>query len=452
YFSAHDSRWHFLRDGRHVHAQKGTEDALPETGPVALSVKALANSAPRVPYLHTVLRETALSLASISGVNLGFTTRVWQLRSPLHEVPGQTVLTLTLDCGQASTFELDYLLGLLKKALGIRELQGPDLGLGLVRLGAPVPGASLPREFLPAPGDEPAVICTKILGGEAWRMKANTPGAIRDLDSEFVHDLRVATRRARFACRLFGGMVGPEKLDAIKAELSWIAGLLGAVRDLDVLTARLESQLTRTDADQAFHANLARVLSERRGHARDLLVAGLGSPRYTSMLELLTSLPSQPEHGSSSEAGKKRLHSDELGRRRIAKALGKIAPWVRHDPRELPAAELHRFRILFKRLRYTAEFFRTIVGDTATTLAKECVRYQDCLGMHQDARVAIDVLIGMAEEPAFKDSRDGLLSLGALIQIQRDTMREIRDQLHELWDSIEGLFDLWAGRAPEVGA
>jgi inorganic triphosphatase YgiF len=435
YLSADDSRWHLIRGGRPEHVQKGGRDASPASGPIARAVEAVTRSRPCVPYLQVVLREQVFSLVSISAPRLGLTTQVWHMRSLLHETPRQTALTVRLDAGQASTFDRDYLLGLLAGAPGLRGLAGPFLRFGLGRLGAPLPGAPLPPEFLPADTDDLAAVCCKVLGGEAWRMNANTPGAIRDLDPEFVHDLRVATRRARFACRLFVDALRVEARDKIRGELSWIAGLLGGVRDLDVLRGRLDSQLPLIDADASFVKAIDGLLEAKRRAAREALVPALASPRYSALLDLMRSAGQ-----GSVPGGPPAL---ELARRRIGKALRKIAPWTRLDPAELTAVELHRLRILFKRLRYTAEFFRPILRDDIAALVKACVTFQDCLGLHQDARVASEVLTALAAEPALREPPERLLALGALAQVQRNVMRAQRERFQSLWESARKLLHLW---------
>src|SRR5208337_3814895 len=94
--------------------------------------------------------------------------------------------------------------------------------------------------------------CRRIFQGEAWKMRGNLRGAIHDLDPEFVHDLRVATRRARSALRLFSRILDPGEGSAFADDLGWIARLLGATRDLDVFMARLEEQFGMAEADAAF--------------------------------------------------------------------------------------------------------------------------------------------------------------------------------------------------------
>ena len=52
-------------------------------------------------------------------------------------------------------------------------------------------------------------------------------------DPEAVHKMRVATRRLRAALRVFEDMLPPSATH-LRGELKWLAGVLGAVRDLDV--------------------------------------------------------------------------------------------------------------------------------------------------------------------------------------------------------------------------
>ncbi len=440
YFEAVDSTWHLLRAGRRVHVEKGERASLPGPGALSVSVESAARGKACFPWLEAELREDRLSVESLSSGQLRMSVRAWRFRAVFHDVPGQEALTVVLDRGRASDFDKEYLAELLKNALGLREPDHGVLALGLQRLGVPLPGASLPSEFLADPSDDMGSVCRKILAGEAWRMRANTPGARRDLDPEFVHDLRVATRRARFACRLFAASLGEQRQGMLRAELAWIAAHLGAVRDLDVFRGRLASQLSLVDARPIFSQTLMGLLDSQRSQARDSLLEALGSERYSSLLDAMSSVSPQAAV-EGKDAGKPVV---EIARRRIGKALGRIVPWTGRKPEELSADEIHRLRILFKRLRYTAEFFRPIVGEEAAALVKECVVFQDCLGAHQDARVAAEMLSGLALEGALRDSPALLLSLGALIQVQRDAMSVQRGRFSSLWRTASDQFGLRA--------
>src|SRR5208283_6239280 len=119
-----------------------------------------------------------------------------------------------------------YFSSLLQARLDFRPARTPIVSKGLSLLGLALPGAPLPAEFRVSPLDTISRACSRVFRGEAWRMRANARGAIHDLHPEFVHDLRVATRRARSALRLFSRLIDPVDLRPFADELGWIARLL----------------------------------------------------------------------------------------------------------------------------------------------------------------------------------------------------------------------------------
>ena len=66
------------------------------------------------------------------------------------------------------------------------------------------------------------------------RMKRNEPGTRIGEDPEFLHDMRVSTRRLRAAFRTFRPAFKKERMAGFNRDLKWIAAVLGVVRDLDV--------------------------------------------------------------------------------------------------------------------------------------------------------------------------------------------------------------------------
>src|ERR1019366_5309367 len=81
----------------------------------------------------------------------------------------------------------------------------------------------------------------KVLRFHLARMLAREPGTRDGQDPEELHGMRVATRRMRAAWRVFGDAYRPEKTKAYRRRLRELAGLLGAVRDLDVLIEATEA-------------------------------------------------------------------------------------------------------------------------------------------------------------------------------------------------------------------
>ena len=65
-------------------------------------------------------------------------------------------------------------------------------------------------------------------------IEANLEGTIADIDSEFLHDLRVSVRRSRSVQRELKRVFPPDELAHYRAEFRWLQQATGDVRDLDV--------------------------------------------------------------------------------------------------------------------------------------------------------------------------------------------------------------------------
>ncbi len=377
--------WRVREDGEVVAEEAGPQSALPLEGALGRALGNIPAAHPTLPLLEAELVQSDCSLAGFAANSLRIRGRQWTFRSPIQAAAPRTMLRL-LASGPPST--LEYFSSVLQERLGFLPARGSILAKGLALLGLSAPGAGAPEEFRVGPEDSVAQAGHRIFRGEAWRMRMNAPGAIRDLDPEFVHDLRVAARRARSASRLFDFILDPDTLQRLRDELRWIARLLGGVRDLDVLAARLETQVRMTASDTGFSRLLRERLQSKRDGALAELVPALESGRFDALLTLLESIgesvPSPFEAFGRDAAA-------PFARKRIDKAFRKLSPWIDRPADGLSDTELHRVRILFKRLRYTCDFFRSLPGQDMRSLIGAFVEYQDCLGLHQDAATAVRI-------------------------------------------------------------
>ncbi len=391
-----------------------------------------------LPHLEATLSESEYALEGFAAPPIRLVTQQWTFQSPFHDAAPRGLLRLAVS---GPSTGLAYFSSLLQERLGcVRPRESLfERGLRLFRLS--LPGAPLPAEFRVSTGDSVARACTRILRGEAWRMRANTQGAIQDLDPEYVHDLRVASRRARSAVRLFSFLFEDRAGQVLREDLGWIAGLLGGVRDLDVFMARLKNQLALVEADPQFREILqARLLGMREG-ALSELVAALRSERYAGLLQRLEAEAAPP-------AGPAAARADQLAgafaKQRIDKAFRKLGHHVDQPPENYADGELHRLRILFKRLRYTCEFFRPLLGSDVGDLIGSFVTYQDCLGLHQDASTALQMLSRfLAEGPGQGLPEASLLAMGALMQVQREMRKTQREKFLRRWKTAPRLLARW---------
>lgn len=101
-------------------------------------------------------------------------------------------------------------------------------------------------------------------------MMAFREGAIDGTDIEFVHDMRVASRRLRAAMRNFADCFsGKKKFRRYLKRIEQITSTLGDVRDLDVLIDRFQKDMqTMPEEVQIGVQNLIKHLQREREEKR----------------------------------------------------------------------------------------------------------------------------------------------------------------------------------------
>lgn len=96
-------------------------------------------------------------------------------------------------------------------------------------------------------GSSAAELVGSHLAAQVAELVARDPEVRRDVEDS-VHKMRVATRRLRSALSTFRPLLDREVTDPLRDELRWLAAVLGAARDAEVLHARLPAprHLART--------------------------------------------------------------------------------------------------------------------------------------------------------------------------------------------------------------
>ncbi|MFC5287268.1 CHAD domain-containing protein [Actinokineospora guangxiensis] len=214
------------------------------------------------------------------------------------------------------------------------------------------------------------------LADQAEALVHHVDGARGDGDPEHVHQVRVAVRRSRAILKTVSTH------QHLQAELKWLGGVCGDVRDADVLLAHLRSSSADFADDERESVEvLLQGLEKQRHGARRHMLRALRSARYRG---LLASLEEAAREAEPADSGRASGSAGPIGDvvdgplRKFAKAVAKLGD----DP---PDDDLHALRIKGKRLRYAAEM---IPGKKAKKLVKATKKFQDVLGDHQDAVVA----------------------------------------------------------------
>jgi triphosphatase len=111
-----------------------------------------------------------------------------------------------------------------------------------------------------------------VIGRSILRHIAANESAVRKLDSEGVHQMRVGLRRLRGAMALFKRLLGDKQSERIKSELKWLTGELAPARDLDVYERSKIEPLRGVLPGKTGMKELADTLSTRRAVVRGVIV------------------------------------------------------------------------------------------------------------------------------------------------------------------------------------
>jgi CHAD domain-containing protein len=215
-----------------------------------------------------------------------------------------------------------------------------------------------------------------------------------DPETADVHQSRVATRRLRSDLKTLRSLLDPIWLRHTEEELRWLGGVLGAVRDADVLEAslgRMHPRPLRLAGSQGV-AELSTKLAIKRAGAVARLDEALRSERYLNLLDRLHATASNPPLISGSDHAPKPLGAGQVMPKAVNKRWRQLNKKVAAAGRSPSDKELHGIRIGAKNVRYSCELSEPVIGKPAAKTAKRAERIQTVLGDFHDAAAAIDWL------------------------------------------------------------
>jgi CHAD domain-containing protein/adenylate cyclase class IV len=244
-----------------------------------------------------------------------------------------------------------------------------------------------------------------LLGKQLRALETHDPGVRMDDEPEDLHQFRVATRRTRAVVRATRPLLG-DLLEPLAVELKWLGGILGHVRDLDVLIEHLSHEAAGLDEDSHLAEPLLAELARERKAQRKKLGTALDSERYLRLPDVFEEAIAKLQL-EEVKGGLKRPAADEL--RKLRKAARRL-------PRDPSDQELHALRIRAKRARYAAEL---VGGKRVEPYVDALKEVQDVIGEHQDAVVAEEKIRSVAVA-------ETALAAGRLIERERARRRARR--------------------------
>jgi len=218
---------------------------------------------------------------------------------------------------------------------------------------------------------------------------------VRRDEPDAVHQMRVATRRARSAMQAFGSIIDREATRPLCAELKWLAATLGQARDSEVMLHRLTADLTAippTLVTGPVEARITAHFTAELAQAGKTALAALDGRRYLRLLDDLDVLLVRPPLTPLAERRSGTVLAKPVRRaaRRLLRALAAVPAAENRD------AAIHEARKAAKRARYAAEAAVPALGSTGSRQAAEAKDLQQLLGDHHDSVVARTVLLDLA--------------------------------------------------------
>jgi CHAD domain-containing protein len=268
--------------------------------------------------------------------------------------------------------------------------------------------------------------------GYLAEMDATVDGIIADVDSEFLHDFRVAVRRTRSVLKMLGDVLPPGLADRMAPEFRWLGDITTPTRDLDVYLLELDSlaaTVTHPDDLTAFGA----YVLEKRTAAQRQLAKALRSPRYATLVSTWrTALAEVIAHPSHAEKTASALAVERLHKvfRRCQKRSARITT-------ESESELVHDLRKACKEMRYLMEVFRPLCDPKAyKNVIADFKELQDLLGEFQDGEVQAAALRQFAQEmvDAGKVDANAILAMGELsakFEARQRAARSTLDEHHE---------------------
>ena len=318
--------------------------------------------------------------------------------------------------------ELEGFVRRLREEAGLAPAGLSKYEAGLQAAGLAPPGPPDLGSEEPGPSPTLGELAFTALRAQMRRFLAHEPGTRLGEDPEELHDMRVACRRLRAALRIFEEAL-PARAGRFRRELGWVGGMLGEVRDLDVLLGMAEGWVASAPPeDRPPLLELRRALEGRREEARRRMLRALDSRRYRGFVGEFCAFLRRGPSGRVPGAARPALRAAPgllREQRRRVRALGdRLGPGS-------PPEDYHRLRRRARRLRYAVEFFSGLYGRAAEDCVSALKGLQDLLGEHQDAEVAAQTLRRLAREERGL-SPEAAFVAGEVSRGCRERARELR--------------------------
>ncbi|MCB1758563.1 MAG: CHAD domain-containing protein [Gammaproteobacteria bacterium] len=346
-------------------------------------------------------------------------------KGKFRDVPGRLLLLPIR--GYEESFE--RLIGILLEAYALPPGNEGLLAAALAAIGRIAGGYSSKLDFSFQPEQPAASVAREIQLQLLATLELNLDGTKANLDSEFLHDLRVAVRRARSALTQIKGVFPATDVERFKPELAWIGQITGESRDMDVYL--LDYDRYRTSLPQRLRPDLDPLHDFLQAHQKSAyrkMVRQLNSERFRRLLADWRDYLQSTSTGSD-DAPAALASIAQVANKRIYRIYKRVLAEGSLINADSPAEALHELRKNCKKLRYLIEFFQSLYPKSdVQPMIRAMKQLLDNLGLFQDLEVQAEKLRHFAHQMVAEGEVpvDTLLAMGMLVDGLLRRQAEVR--------------------------
>jgi len=267
-------------------------------------------------------------------------------------------------------------------------------------------------------------------------IRINEVNIEKDLDTEFLHDFRVAVRRTRSALGQIKNVFPMETTNRFKKDFAFVGELSNQLRDLDVYLLKEDTYKTmlppvlQNDIDPLFE-----YLRQKRSKALQNVLNGLRSKKYVKILHDWEAFLNEPREYSKTAANAN-LPVIYLARKRIYMKYLRVVKAGNLILENTEDEMLHVLRIQCKKLRYLMEFFSSLFPrKKINILIEQLKKLQDNLGDFNDLCVQEEYLFNLTKQlPAtHQQFKKTLVAIGSLIGTLDRERQTVKDSFAKIF-------------------
>jgi len=217
------------------------------------------------------------------------------------------------------------------------------------------------------------------------QVQVNVPGALLELDEEYLHQVRVGLRRLRVVLAIVRHIYDDPEAVALREQVGRLCVDLGRAREWDVFVTQTLASIC---ARMPEHAGLREVLRASERRRKQLHAATVNRLASADFQRMLLRFGAWLHSGKWPEPGiPLKRFALRILEKRHERVLAQGAA-SRDNP-----AQLHVLRIACKKLRYAAEMFGSLfAGGGRKAYVAELAALQDALGALHDIAIADPLL------------------------------------------------------------